>query len=835
MSRNKSSQSTKTFSTKKSSQRQPLNNSSYQSYYLWVSFLWSLITLGMVGQRVGVQGQGLPATLDLASLMASQGTVIQGAAVNDFAGASVSSAGDVNGDGISDLLVGAINASPLSRSQAGVVYLIYGSRVLPAMLDLKALTQAQGIVIQGAMAFDEAGISVSSAGDVNGDGKSDILVGALTASPQGRTQAGTAYLIYGSRTLPAVLDLNALIGSQGMVIQGAGVGDQTGVSVSSAGDVNGDGISDILVGAHFASPLSRSYAGAVYLIYGSSRTLPAVLDLATPLTATQGMVIQGAVANDWTGSSVSSAEDVNGDGISDILVGAVGASPLRRINAGAVTLIYGSRALPATLDLATLTQAQGTVIQGAGVSDRAGTSVSSAGDVNGDGINDLMIGASNASPVSRSQAGTAYLIYGSKALPVALDLNALTLTQGTVIQGAGMGDQTGVSVSSAGDVNGDGLSDLVVGAPQASPVSRNRAGATYLIYGSRTLSAVLDLATTLTPTQGVVFQGAVANDRAGFSVASAGDVNGDGIADLVVGASQASPVSRSQAGTAYVIYGKSAVTITSLMATPSTNPTSVTTLSINTSPSTAASLGATPSTAIMTSGMATGVSAGTTIDTASSTASLIASPASSASSSPVISTGSPLSTGATMTAAPQTLPLLPSDSTITSANSARSESLRGSGESTITVSDVTETNTQATKAGESLGGTSTVIGIAVGAGLGGIALTACLAGVGFYACRKKPGAKKPGNAELDERGVQLRNTENYSTLQLSDRSMNSAQDVLGMPAVGERNENYGAIPRHTQPANSSLHEVSYQVGPISNLNDKDDDEEKKAAAVYSAF
>jgi hypothetical protein len=405
MPRNKSSQSSKTFPIKKSLSQTRQTNSNYQSLYLWVSFLWGIISLGMVGQRIGVQAQGLPATLDLATLTGTQGLILQGAVAQDSTGNSVSGAGDVNGDGKEDFLIGASSASRQNRTENGVAYLIYGSASLPAMLDLNALTATQGMVILGSAALDLTGFSVSSAGDVNGDGNSDILIGADNASPQGRHSAGAAYLIYGSATLPGILNLSVILAaSQGMWIQGAAAYDSTGNSVSSAGDVNGDGKSDILVAAR----------SAVYIIYGSA-SLPAALDLLT-IKASQGVVIKGAASSGPIGS-ISGVEDVNGDGKSDILIGAYGASPKGRSSAGAAYLIYGSISFSAVLDLnSTLTTAQGMMVQGGAPDDYAGMLVCGAGDVNGDGFPDMLLGAVYASPFNRTSAGAAYLIYGKAAI-----------------------------------------------------------------------------------------------------------------------------------------------------------------------------------------------------------------------------------------------------------------------------------------------------------------------------------------------------------------------------------------------------------------------------------
>ena len=497
-------------------------------------------------------------TIDLASLGAA-GTTIFGADGGDRNGWSVSSAGDVNGDGFDDLIVGApyADASDNAKSNAGESYVIFGGTSLSATIDLAALGTA-GITIFGADAYDSSGRSVSAAGDVNGDGFDDLLIGASNADTSGNAKesAGESYVIFGGAALPTTIDL-ASLGTAGTTIVGADAGDRNGWSVSSAGDVNGDGFDDLLVGSPNGdgSGNAKYSCGDTYVIFGGT-SLPSTIDLFNPLVAR--ITITGADSND-SPRSVSGAGDVNGDGFDDLLVGAFAgdASGNAKGSAGDSYVIFGGAALPATIDLANLGTA-GIKIFGAEMDDRSGYSVSGAGDVNGDGFDDLIVGAyyADASGNAKLTSGDSYVIFGGALLPTEIDLASLGAA-GITIFGADSGDRSGRSVSSAGDVNGDGFDDLLIGAMNAdgSGNAKLNAGDSYVIFGGATLPATIDLFSL--GSAGITIFGADPADRSGSSVSSAGDVNGDGFDDLLIGVpvAAASGNAKLAAGDSYVIFG----------------------------------------------------------------------------------------------------------------------------------------------------------------------------------------------------------------------------------------------------------------------------------------
>ena len=431
-------------------------------------------------------------------------TAIQytGESAYNYAGV-VSGAGDVDGDGYDDMLVGA-QANDDGGLYSGAAYLLLGSAA-PASASLSTAIQ-----YTGEAASDSAGVSVSGAGDVNGDGYDDMLVGAPYNDDSG-SDAGAAYLLLGSAA-PASASLSSAI-----QYSGERASDGAGWSVSSAGDVNGDGYDDMLVGAPYNDDAGTD-GGVAYLLLGSAA--PASASLSTALQYT------GEAASDDAGA-VSGAGDVDGDGYGDMLVGARGNDD-GGYYAGAAYLLLGTAA-PASARLSTAIEYTG---EEAG--DYAGGSVSSAGDVNGDGYDDMLVGAFGNGDGSYS-SGAAYLLLGSAA-PASASLSAATKYTGEAAS-----DSAGVSVSSAGDVDGDGYDDMLVGA-----LSGGGAGAAYLLLGSAAPASV-SLSTAYQ------YSGEGGYDFAGY-VSGAGDVDSDGYDDMLVGASYNGD-GGFYAGAAYLLFG----------------------------------------------------------------------------------------------------------------------------------------------------------------------------------------------------------------------------------------------------------------------------------------
>jgi hypothetical protein len=416
---------------------------------------------------------------------AINGFRLNGVANYDYAGLSVSGAGDLNGDGQPDFLVSARGADA-GGTDRGSVYVVFGRSSgvpWPAVMALSGLNGTTGFRLDGVADGDYAGLSASALGDVNGDGNPDIIVGAPHADGGGADR-GAAYVVFGRSSgvsWPATLALSSLDGNNGFRLDGAADGDNAGWSVSGAGDVNGDGNPDILVGVPTADG-GGANRGAAYVVFGRSSGVSWLATLAlSSLDGNNGFRLDGVADDDYAGWSVSGAGDVNGDGNPDILVGASNADG-DGTDRGVAYVVFGRSSgvsWDATLALSSLDGNTGFRLDGVADGDFAGESVAPAGDVNGDGAADLLVGAwgADAGGIDR---GSAWVVFGrssGSSWPATLSLDSLNSTTGFRMDGEEY-TYAGDTVAPAGDVNGDGIADILVGAPDAG-----MGGAAYVIFG----------------------------------------------------------------------------------------------------------------------------------------------------------------------------------------------------------------------------------------------------------------------------------------------------------------------------------------------------------------
>ncbi len=462
--------------------------------------------------------QALP-PVNLSDVAAGSGGFLMHGVEFGHAGHSVSGAGDVNGDGLADVIVGAYEAGPQHNGKS---YVIFGKADGNAVAFADVSAGIGGFVVTATGGFYVTGWSVSGAGDVNGDGLADVIVGAPY-----NTSAGTSFVVFGKADGAAVNLVSIVAGNGGFVIDGAVNGDSSGFSVAGAGDVNGDGLADVVVGDFRADPGGNINAGASYVVFGKANG--SAVNLPVVAAGVGGFVMNGAGPGDHSGYSVSGTGDVNGDGLTDVVVGAYGAGG----GAGKSYVVFGKADGGAVNLLDVAAGLGGFVINGFHPATQSGYSVSGAGDVNGDGLADVIVGEPG--PPGPAARGLSYVVFG-KANGVAVDLSDVTAGDGGyVIEGIDAGDRCGFSVSGAGDVDGDGLADVVVGAPGADPGGDSGAGESYIVLGKADGSAV-DLAVVAAGVGGFVINGFDQFDGSGSSVSDAGDVNGDGLADVVVGA-----------------------------------------------------------------------------------------------------------------------------------------------------------------------------------------------------------------------------------------------------------------------------------------------------------
>jgi hypothetical protein len=428
----------------------------------------------------------LEAKYDLAKYHAD--IVVTGARPGDMLGTSVA-VGDINGDGRLDLIIGAAGVDgpdglPERRRDAGAVYVIYGRPNPNKLIDI--FDGDQDITIYGETPGDRFGASAAT-GDLNGDGIADLIIGATDADGprKERANAGQVYVLFGSTSFPRTIDLARR--NADMTIFGRNAMDQLG-NVIVSGDVNGDLFDDLIIAAHQADGPGngRNNAGEVYILFGST-TLPERIDLAKDRPDVH---IYGADAGDTLGVSVALG-DVNGDGFFDVIMGAPGArgEQNKRPGSGAVYVLLGSPMLQKIYDLAV--GQYDIIIYGADAGDRLGRAVTSGligGVTFDDPYWDMVLGADSADGPEnkRLNAGEAYLILGQSPMPRVIDLRAKDAPVAAVFMGTEGDDRLG-SAAIAGDLDGDGFAEVILGALNADGVENLKpdSGEAYIFFGSR--------------------------------------------------------------------------------------------------------------------------------------------------------------------------------------------------------------------------------------------------------------------------------------------------------------------------------------------------------------
>jgi hypothetical protein len=408
---------------------------------------------------------------DLAEGDQGEGFSIRGEAVDNQAGICVAGLGDVDGDSLADVMIGAHQAEG-QGILAGRGYVVYG-KAEGAPVPLAGVADGVGgLMIEAEDKLNFAGRGVAGAGDVNGDGFADMLIGAYGVNAQG-IFSGRSYIVYGGGKENVALSKSGY----GLTIDGEAELDFSGHAVAGGGDVNGDGFDDVIIGAYGADP-GGDTSGRAYVVFGSASDAPVLLSDIT--AGIGGFALDGEFEGDQAGAAVAILGDVNGDGFADIGVGAPLADP-NGLGSGRVYVVFGEAA-PKSRSLSEISGGDGGfVVDGQTFRDYAGVSLDGAGDVDGDGLDDVIIGAYGSDPKGMI-SGRAYVIYG-KTDTSSVDLFQIVIGNGGIaFSGEAAGDQAGVSVAGAGDVNGDGFADVLIGA-FGSDAKGKDAGRSYVFFG----------------------------------------------------------------------------------------------------------------------------------------------------------------------------------------------------------------------------------------------------------------------------------------------------------------------------------------------------------------
>jgi hypothetical protein len=433
--------------------------------------------------------------------------------------------------------------APYDGRPDGTVYVVYGTGAsAPSFTNLANFNSgSKGFRILGGLIGNSSGFCgfALSSGDINNDGRTDLVVSAPVATVLGRETAGITYVIYGVKggytTDLIMADFTS--GSAGFRILGK-AGTYAGYSVDASGDFNGDGLPDILLGA--------TVGYEAYVIYGKDPIYTVDVDLASFQSGEAGVRYFNPLDTNFFGYSARYAGDVNNDGISDVVVGAVAqncpdtdGNGKEEFQCGAAYVLYGSSSTPTSDVYTNFTNSSiGFRVLGTDFNEGLGFFVDSAGDFNGDGIDDIIVTAPE-THYTGTVTTYAYIIFGHSGTPGDIYVNNMTTirSRGVRIAGAFQGDYFGFGTSSVGDINGDGTDDVLFAAPKGSLNGTVGGGIVYCLYGQPEYAQTeVNLNEGLISEDGFLFVGAGTVDtNLGFSMNKIDDLNNDGQPDIMIG------------------------------------------------------------------------------------------------------------------------------------------------------------------------------------------------------------------------------------------------------------------------------------------------------------
>jgi len=411
--------------------------------------------------------------------------IISGQGGSDHAGQALAAVGDLNQDGVPDLGVGAPEFMRDTENETGAVMVFHG------LLDGTFEVGEADAILLGDQHLAAGGSAVDAAGDLDADGVPDLVVGAPAASG-----GGEAYVVWGASE--GTVEMSKV----GLLLEGT-TASRAGTAVAGGGDLDGDGLDDLVVGAPDARGENQ---GAIFLIGGALGRPKG------PVLLSEVRAISGLAKNQQLGSAAVLLGDVDGDGFTDLGVGGEGS--------GYAWVVYGGEHLAELTSGAytDVSDVESASFQGGG---SAGSSLAAPGDVNGDGYRDLLLGAFLFDEGAKNR-GAVHLVHGPFVGLTDVDDSSVATFDGVAAE-----DRAGWAVA-AGDLDGDDLVDVVVGAKEADGVELT-SGAAYVLFGPLTGSRGLDAPDGL-------LMGGATSDRFGTALAVPGDLDGDGWVDLAVGA-----------------------------------------------------------------------------------------------------------------------------------------------------------------------------------------------------------------------------------------------------------------------------------------------------------